>query len=192
MTPVRRIMAEHQAFIWALALGLVANVLVFMLIVYPLSQRVAGGEAAAAESAAALREARAAHADARATVEGKGQADLQLQKFYDEILPADMSAARRMTYLMTDQLASRIGLLQRGRQFSDAAVRDSSLGKLTMALSLSGDYAQIRRFIHDLEMAPDFLVLEHVELSQVEGQARGIDVNVQIATYYRMRVHGDD
>jgi Tfp pilus assembly protein PilO len=60
-----------------------------------------------------------------------------------------------------------------------------------MTLSLAGEYTQIRRFIHDLEMAPDFLVLEHVELAQVEGQARGIDVTVQIATYYRMRVHGD-
>jgi Tfp pilus assembly protein PilO len=191
MTPVRRILAEHQASIWALALGLVANVLVFVLVVYPLSQRVAGGEAAAAESAAALRAARAAHADARATVDGKGQADAELQQFYDEILPADVSAARRMTYLMTDQLASKIGLTQRGRQFSDTAVRDSSLGKLTMTLSLAGEYTQIRRFIHDLEMAPDFLVLERVELSQTEGQARGIDVAVQIATYYRTRVHGD-
>lgn len=191
MTPVRRIMAEHRAFIWALVLGLIANLLVLVLIVFPLAQRVAGGEAAAAESAAALRAARAAHADARATVEGKGQADAELQRFYDDILPASMSAARGMTYLMTNQLASKIGLRQRGRQFSDAPVRDSSLGKLTMTVSLSGEYSQIRRFIHDLEMAPDFLVLEHLELSQVEGQARGIDVTVQIATYYRMRAHGD-
>jgi Tfp pilus assembly protein PilO len=192
MTPVRRIMAEHQTFIWALALGLVANILVFVLIVYPLAQRVAGGEATAAESAAALRAARAAHADARATIEGKSRADAELQRFYDDILPSSMSAARGMTYLMTNQLASRVGLRQRSRQFSDAPVRDSSLGKLTMTLSLAGEYSQIRRFVHDLEMAPDFLVLEHVELSQSEGQGRGIDVTVQIATYYRMRSHGDD
>jgi Tfp pilus assembly protein PilO len=191
MTPVRRIMAEHRAFIWALVLGLIANLLVLVLIVFPLAQRVAGGEAAAAESAAALSAARAAHADARATVEGKGHADAELQRFYEDILPASMSAARGMTYLMTNQLASKIGLQQRGRQFSDAPVRDSSLGKLTMTVSLSGEYSQIRRFIHDLEMAPDFLVLEHLELSQIEGQARGIDVTVQIATYYRMRAHGD-
>jgi Tfp pilus assembly protein PilO len=191
MTPVRRVMAEHRAFIWALVLGLVANLLVLVLIVFPLAQRVAGGEAAAEESAAALRAARAAHANARATVEGKSQADAELQRFYDDILPASMSAARGMTYLMTNQLASKIGLRQRGRQFGDAPVRDSSLGKLTMTLSLSGEYAQIRRFIHDLEMAPDFLVLEHLELSQGEGQDRGIDVTVQIATYYRMRAHGD-
>jgi type IV pilus assembly protein PilO len=191
MTPMRRIVAEHQAFIWVLALALVANVLVFVFVVYPLSERVAGGEAVAAESAAALRAARSTHAEARATVEGKGQADAELQRFYDDVLPAGLSAARGMTYLMTNQLASRLGLQQRGRQFTETAVRDSSLGKLTMTLSLSGEYAQIRRFIHDLEMAPDFLVLEHVELSQVEGQARGIDVTVQIATYYRTRVHGD-
>lgn len=192
MTPMRRIMAEKRAFIWPIALGLVANVIVFVLVVYPLSQRVEGGEQSAAASAAALRQARMAHADARATVEGKGQADAELRKFYQDVLPPDMSAARRMTYLMIDQLASKSGLRLGSRGYTPSTIRDSSLAKLTTSVRLSGDYSQIRRFVHELETAPDFLVLEHVELAQVEGQTRGIDVTVEIATYHRVGAHGDN
>ena len=43
----------------------------------------------------------------------------------------------------------------------------------------------IRRFIHELETAPEFLVLENVELTQSEAENRGLNVNLQIATYFR-------
>lgn len=190
MTPMRRIVAEKRAFIWPLALGLVANVLVFVLVVYPLSQSVAGGEQSAAASAAALAAARRAHADARGTVEGKGEADAELQRFYGEVLPSDQSAARRMTYLMIDQLAGQAGLQRGQRGFTPSEVRDSSLGKLTVSVRLAGEYRQIRQFIHELETAPDFLVLERVELTQVEGETRAIDVTLQIATYYQQGGYG--
>lgn len=192
MTPARRIVAEKRAFIWPIALAFLANVLVFVLVVYPLAQTVAGGEQAAAESAAALREARRAHADARATVEGKDQADIELERFYGDVLPPDVSSARRMTYLMIDQLASKSGLQRGTRGFTPSEIRGSSLGKLTVTVRLTGDYRQIRRFVHELETVPDFLVLENVELAQAEGQARSIIVNVQIATYFRLGAHGDN
>lgn len=187
MTLTRRIMTEKRALIWPIALGLVANVLVFFLVVYPLSQAVAGGEQAAHASAAALAEARRSYADARATVEGKSQADAELQRFYADVLPANISEARQMTYLMIDQLAGEAGLRRGQRSFTPSNVRDSTLGKLTILVRLSGEYQQIREFIHALETAEDFLVLERVELVQVEGQARGLDVNVQIATYFQQQ-----
>lgn len=192
MTSTRRILAEKRAFIWPIALGLIANVLVFVLVVYPLSQSVAGGEQAARASTAALADARRAHAEARATVEGKGQADAELQRFYGEVLPADLSSARQMTYLMIDQLAGQAGLRRGQRGFAPTSVRDSTLGKLTITVRLAGDYRQIREFIHGLETAPDFLVLERVELMQAQGDTRSIDVTVQIATYFQQGAHGDD
>jgi Tfp pilus assembly protein PilO len=191
MTPTRRIMTEKRALIWPIALGLVANVLVFFLVVYPLSQAVAGGEQAAQASAAALAEARRSHADAKATVEGKSEADAELRRFYADVLPSHISEARQMTYLLIDQLAGEAGLQRGQRSFTPSDVRESTLGKLTILVRLSGEYQQIREFIHALETAPDFLVLERVELVQVEGQARGLDVNVQIATYFQQGAQGE-
>ncbi len=53
----------------------------------------------------ALLTARREHANARATVTGKGQADAELKKFYSDVLPPDLSGARRITYLPLEHLA---------------------------------------------------------------------------------------
>ena len=192
-TPARRIVAENRRLIWTIALALVANVLLYVLVVYPLAQKEAGGELAAEASSRALAAARRDHAAARATVSGKDQADAELQKFYGDVLPPDVGGARRMTYLFLEQLARKTGLRLRDRQSGAADVRDSSLAKFTTTVALAGEYQDIRRFIHELETAPEFLVLENVELSQAEAESgRGIDVRVAIATYFRAGGHGTD
>lgn len=180
-----RVFQEKRALIWPILIALIANVLVYAVIVYPLSKKVAGGEQAAEASAAALAAARRDYAAARATVAGKGQADIELQKFYSEVLPPDVSGARRITFLRIEQLATQAGLrLERGTS-SPQGQRESNLVKFTYTAALSGEYPNIRRFIHDLETAPEFLVLENVQLTQNEGERSGLKVAVQIATYYR-------
>jgi Tfp pilus assembly protein PilO len=192
MTPTRRVLTEKRALIWPLAVVLLANVLLFALVVYPLSKKVAGGEQEAEASALALSQARREHAAARATVAGKGQADEELQKFYRDVLPPDLSGARRLTFLRIDQLAKETGLRLRDQRSETRDIRDSALRKLTITVALAGDYREIRRFLYELETAPDFLVIENVELSQPDENAGAIDVTVQIATYFRADGHGAD
>jgi hypothetical protein len=185
MTTAARVLQEKRTLIWPIAIALLVNLAVYGIVVYPLSKKVAGGEQAAEASAAALGAARRDYAAARATVTGKGQADLELQKFYSEVLPPDVDGARRITFLRIEQLATQAGLrLERGTS-SPQSQRDSNLVKFTYTAALSGEYRNIRRFIHDLETAPEFLVLENVQLSQNETDNRGLNVTVQIATYYR-------
>ena len=50
---------------------------------------------------------------------------------------------------------------------------------------LVGDYRNIRRFIHDLETSPEFLVLENVALSQGQERDQRLNVMVKVATYFR-------
>ena len=49
----------------------------------------------------------------------------------------------------------------------------------------------IRRFIHELETAPEFLVLENVDLRQSEVENRALNVEMEIATYYRAGANGN-
>jgi hypothetical protein len=154
-------------------------------VVYPLSQKVAGGEQAAQASSTALEAAKRDYAQARATVAGKRQADEELGKFYSDVLPPDISGARRITFLRMEQLARQCGLRLERETSDPKPERNSQLVKFTYTASLSGEYRNIRRFIHELETAPEFLVLENVELSQSETENRGLNVNLQIATYYR-------
>lgn len=191
MTPARRVLAEKRALIWPIAIVLLLNVAVYALLVYPLSQKVAGGEQQAQASATALVAARRDHAAARSTVTGKAQADAELQKFYNDVLPPDDSGARRITFMRIERLAAQSNL-RLERQTSDPKPkRDSDLVKFTYTATLSGEYRNIRRFIHELETAPEFLVLENVQVSQNEADDRGgLNVIIQIATYYRNGDHG--
>ena len=191
MTTARRALTEKRALILPIAIALLVNVALYAIVVYPLSKKVAGGEQEADAAAAALHAARRDNAAARATVAGKGQADEELQKFYGDVLPPDVNAARRITFLRIEQLAQQCNL-RLERQTSDPQPqRESQLVKYTYRASLSGEYRNIRRFIHELETAPEFLVLENVELSQSEVANRGLNVTVEIATYYRAVANGN-
>ena len=186
MTPYRRVLQEKRRLVWPIAIVLILNLAMFALIVYPLSQKVAAGEQDAHAAAMALGAARRDHANARQTVAGKQQADAELSKFYETVLPPDLSGARRVTFLRIDQLAQQSNLKLETQTSAPSEVRDSDLGKLTYTAVLTGEYRDIRRFIHQLETAPEFLVIERVELTQNESEsARGLTVAVQVATYFR-------
>lgn len=191
MITARRVLREKRPLILPIAIALLVNVALHLMVVYPLSKKVDGGQRQSEAAVAALNAARRDFAAARATVAGKGQADQELQKFYTDVLPQDVSGARRITFFRIDQLAQQSGL-RVDRQTSDPKPqRDSSLVKFSYRASLSGDYRNIRRFIHELETAPEFLVLENLQLRQSDVEDRGLDVEVEIATYYRAGANGN-
>ena len=191
MTDARRVLAEKRRLILPIVIALVVNIALFAIVVYPLSKKVAGGEQQSRAATATLTAARRDYDAARATVKGKGQADQELQKFYTDVLPPDLSAARRATFLRIEQLAQKSNLRLERETSDPKAQRDSQLVKFAYRASLSGEYRNIRRFIHELETAPEFLVLENVELTQSEIENRGLNVSVDIATYYRTGANGN-
>ena len=191
MTDARRVLTEKRRLILPIVIALVVNIALFAIVVYPLSNKVAGGEQQSRAANTALTAARRDYDAARATVKGKGQADQELQKFYSDVLPPDLSAARRATFLRIEQLAQKSNLRLERETSDPKAQRDSQLVKFTYRASLSGEYRNIRRFIHELETAPEFLVLENVELTQSEIENRGLNVSVDIATYYRTGANGN-
>jgi hypothetical protein len=186
VTPLSRVFAEKRGLIWPLVIVLVANVAVYLLVVYPLSQKVAAGEQEATAATLALNNARRDYDNARATVAGKSQADTELQRFYEDVLPPDLSGARRITFLPIEQMAQQANLQLRRGGFEMSTVRESSLSRFAQTAVLTGEYGNIRRFIHQLETRPEFVVIENVDLSQGETDGSGgITVTLQIATYFR-------
>lgn len=191
MSTVRRVLAEKRTLIVPVAVALLVNVALYAIVVYPLSKKVAGDEQEADSAAAALGAARRDFAAARATVAGKGQADQELRTFYSEVLPPDVSGARRITFLRIEQLAQKCNLRVERVTSLPKPQSDSNLVKFIYKASLSGEYRNIRRFIHELETAPEFLVLENVDLRQSEVENRALNVEMEIATYYRAGANGN-
>ena len=53
-----------------------------------------------------------------------------------------------------------------------------------MTMVLEGEYRDVRRFIHKLETAPEFVVIEDVALVQGEQNAP-LTLTVKLSTYYK-------
>jgi Tfp pilus assembly protein PilO len=187
MTSVQRILSEKRSLVAPLVLVAIANVILYAVVVFPLSRQVLNAETEAREQHQQLNSARFDLKAAKATVTGKAQADAELQRFYKDVLPADQGVARRVTYTRLAQLAHQANVkLEQGTN-GVAREKGSSLTKLTTRYTLTGDYRNIRKFIYAIETAPEFIEIENVGLqsSGEAQQSRGLSMTLDIATYYR-------
>ena len=182
----RRILHDKRHLFWPLGIILLVNAAVFLLVLLPLSRKVAGGEQLSQAAAAELEAARKDFDAAQRTVTGKHTADKALRQFYSNVLPPDLSGARRIMANKINPLLKSSNLQREDAATAATQQRDSSLGRLTMVVDFSGNYADIRRFIYALETSPEFLVIENVQLAQESGANRtGLSVTIQVSTYYR-------
>ena len=182
----RRIAREHRRILLPLAVALVVNVAFYGAVVFPLSQRVANIEQREAAAAQELRAARAEHAAAAGTLTGKDRAAQELERFYTEVLPRDTAAARRLTFTRVPQLAAQFDIAVERRSTTTAApARDSTLMPYRTRVELAGRYNDIRSFIHELESAPEFVVIENVTLSEEDDESGQLALQLELSTYYR-------
>jgi Tfp pilus assembly protein PilO len=184
-TLARRVFAENRKPIIWLAAGLVINVLVYAFGVYPLSQRVANVAERNETAARALAAARQENQQASGALTGKDQAVSKLAKFYTEVLPLNLANARQLTHLRLAQMA-RMHNLRYGRASSEPFLnKDSKLTQLKVEMNLGGSYAGVRAFLHDLETAPQFVVIDNVVLGENQESADRVELTLAVSTYYR-------
>jgi hypothetical protein len=191
MTDVRRIVSENRRAVWIITAALVVNAALYALVVYPLSRKVHTGQQQAGDATREVVAARRTFEAARGTVTGKKQADEELQKFYRDVLPPDFSGARRMLQQPVVQLATSANLSVINFTFTSDDRTKTSLRKLTMTLIVSGEYTNVRRFIHQLETAPEFRILESVIVTQSDEGERQLKLTAEVATYYRDGANGN-
>ena len=66
---------------------------------------------------------------------------------------------------------------------------DSLLARLQVTMLLRGAYRDIRGFIHAIETAPEFLIIDEVALRQGDEAEAGEVLGLGLSTYYWQ---GDD
>jgi len=183
-TLVQRVVREHRRAIVPLAIALGINVVVYGAVVYPLSQRVANIEQRDRTAEEQLAAAQRDHAQAAGTLTGKDRAAAELATFYKDVLPSDLAGARRLTHLRLAQLAKESNLKFIRATFAPVLERNRTLTQLKIEMVLSGSYADMRAFIHQLETSPEFVVIDNIELGQgADGGPLG--VTLHLSTYYR-------
>lgn len=188
MSLLRRIFVERRRIVLPLLVFLIADVAVLAFVVLPLQQSVAGAEAGRAKAGLSLASARALQKTVTDQKSSKERADVELAKFYTTILPKDFTAARNLANFWLGRIAEESRLTYRAGQYDTEEVRGSSLMKLKGDITLAGEYADIRRFLYNVETAQEFLIIEKVALSQpgaAQGGAAPLELSLSVATYYR-------
>ena len=66
-----------------------------------------------------------------------------------------------------------------------ARARESTLVRYTEKLELAGRYGDIRSFLHELETAPEFVVVDDVSLSEEYDEGGLLELTLQLSTYYQ-------
>ena len=185
MTPLfRRIVTEKRWIILPLAILAVVNVAVYLFFVRPLAASTAGAADRAARAAASAASASRDEAAARALVTGAESATDKLQAFYNDVLPADRSTARRMTYVPLADLAVRhqVRYDRRSQEFVEAD-EDQRLTRLQMQMDLEGPYERVRQFIFDVESGQEFVIIDDIALRESEDDR--IQLAIGVSTYFR-------
>jgi len=184
MLPLTRIAREWRRLLVPLAVVAILNLLVYLFGVSPMSRSAAGAERRAQTARQALMRAQQEHARARAVISSSSQATENLGRFYGDVLPSDLAAARRMTYTRLAALAQETNLLYDRRSFEPDGSYRGSLGRLRITMELEGDYRDIREFIHRLESAPEFVIIEQLALSSGVDEESPLTLTLQLATYF--------
>jgi hypothetical protein len=190
MMPVKRILMEKRFLALPLVLGLLANIFVYILVVYPLGVKSAGARERADAAAVALKAAEQESTAARELVAGKARAEEELMTFYDKVVPTNLAAARRITYARLPELARRSSVRYEAGTFdTERDTKDNRLNRLRMHLVLRGDYENLRRFIYDVETSQEFVIIDDVTLVQPDA-AMPLTLTLELSTYYRIQANG--
>ncbi len=182
-----RVYEDRRRVILPLAVLAAAGIAALLFGVWPLQSRVAATENAALEASVDLATARRLERQARDAAANRKRADADLQTFYADVLPRDFATATRTTNRWLQEAARDAGLEFKSAHFDWSPIRDSRLSRAFSTVTLSGRYANIRRFLYAVETASEFIVVEQVglaEASSTRGRGGSLDVSLVVSTYF--------
>jgi len=182
---LRRVLREHRAWIWPLAVLLAVNAVALVAGVLPMSRSVRSAEVRA--SAATLdADAAAAELTAATTArDGRDSATRELSVFYRDVLPEDIAAARRLLQLRVAQLSRTHQITFTRSEVAPENLKGSALARLQASIELVGRYDDVRDFLYELETADDFVVVDSIVLSEGEDTSAPLDFTLVVSTYYK-------
>ena len=184
MRLVRRVVQEHRRAVVLIASGLVLNLLLYAVAVRPWERSVANIKQSTEAAEQAKMAAETDFNRANGTLTGKDRASKELATFYSTVLAQDLSGARRLTFGRVQRLAEQFRLDYQGSRYEPVEERDSTLTKLKASVELTGTYGNMRSFIHAIETAPEFVVIENISLA--EGSNEGsLRLALELSTYFR-------
>ena len=91
----------------------------------------------------------------------------------------------RLTFARLAEMAANSSLDFERRRYEPEIERGSNLTRLKVSMELAGGYADVRDFIHEIESSPEFVVIDHVALSEGTVDDDSLNLALQLSTYFR-------
>jgi hypothetical protein len=87
-------------------------------------------------------------------------------------------------------LARDTGVQYQRRRFDVTPLAaDGGVSQLTIRMELHGEYERLRRFIHEVERAPEFVIIDDVALTEAD-MAEPLTLGITLSTYFRSGADG--
>jgi Flp pilus assembly protein TadG len=185
MTLAGRIFNERRRVIVPLLVFLLANAVALGYVLW-LGNSMDAARASRDSALASLTLAKKNLKDAEGRKESTELAQVEIRKFYGEVLPKNLSSAINILNFWLGKVAATARVNYRAGSYDPNPVRDSLLTKVTGEITLAGEYANVRRFLYELETSQEFIIIEKVQLSQPNA-AQGtplLEVTLSVATYF--------
>jgi hypothetical protein len=181
-----RVYRERRGVLLPVVVLIAINLVVLALVVLPLQASVSSSADGALAARAELAAAKRLELDVRKQKDSKERAGVELQKFYADILPASFSEAVDVTNYWLDRVARDAGVRFQSGSWEPEEVRDSRLIQYSGSVTLTGDYAEIRKFLYDVETAEEFVIIEEVALSSsnTAQPSSDIELSLKVSTYF--------
>ena len=185
MSLTARIFRERRRLVVPLIVFLLANAAGLGYVIW-LQQSMDAARASRDQALANLTMARKNKKDAEGQKGSKDVAEVELRKFYSEVLPKNLPAALNVLNFWLNKVAMTAHVSYHAGSYDHDQVRDSRLTKVKGEITLSGDYANVRRFLYELETSQEFIVIEKVQLSQPNAAQANVQLEVAltVATYF--------
>ena len=179
-----RVLIEKKFSIVSVVAVLAIDVVLQLFVLYPWTVRSQTYERERLDviekQEAVRRESEAIHK----MVQAKTDAEAELDRFYRDVLPQGLAGARVESFSRLTSLAALHGLTMERRSSSPMVVERSPLRRLDISMLLQGEYHDLRRFIYDLEVGKEFLVIEEIVLRRDETVRDGEVLDLGLSTYY--------
>ena len=172
---------SHRALLLLLGALLVFNLLLFMSFELLLAPRVAEQKSHFLKRQAEVRQLLRNRGGAAHTPEqGYFMATQDLEKFYQAI-PDYQEFTGLIEELLVLSNSARLDITRIG--YNSTQLKDSGLLQFELNFNVSGEYEQVKRFIHSLEQSTRLLAIKQIGLQGADDKAVSLRLNMQ--TYFR-------
>lgn len=164
---------RYMIIIWILAAGmLVSDTVLYLYYLRPSENALARIES----------EYQMKRAVRSPEIEGPAKINMELKRVYGE-LPRWEDFTRVMGEVYNK--AERLNLVINSVSYQTSTVKDSGLVQVTVSMPVTGSYADIKRFVYDLETSPRSFIIENLSLGSGKGEEGDISLNLTVAAHFK-------